>query len=134
MLRLLKDEEIKFYADEFYKFLMAFAKTGFLQKKLHKSELFNWTISKNPTVDKNWDGRYIKRTPSDGKWLSKERIYELILEKLTKEEIDHIYESDFTPNKSLLPFISSCFPQTIKSPSILLHALPEPSRAKNDVF
>jgi DNA polymerase elongation subunit (family B) len=94
------------YNQKFQSLLISYinseGKTGFLQKKLHKSELFNWTISKNPTVDKNWDGRYIKRTPSDGKWLSKERIYELILEKLTKEEIDHIYESDFTPNKSYL--------------------------------
>ena len=94
-------------------------KTGFLQKKLHKSELFNWTISKNPTADKNWDGRYIKRTPSDGKWLSKERVYELILNKLSQEELDMIYESDPTPSKVYLDIeielISDDFPDPEKA-------------------
>ena len=94
-------------------------KTGFLQKKLHKSELFNWTISKNPTADKNWDGRYIKRTPSDGKWLSKERVYELILNKLSQEELNMIYESDPTPSKVYLDIeielISDDFPDPDKA-------------------
>lgn len=94
-------------------------KTGFLQKKLHKSELFNWTISKNPTTDKNWDGRYIKRTPSSGKWLSKERVYELILNKLSQEELNMIYESDYTPSKVYLDIeielISDDFPEPEKA-------------------
>jgi len=94
-------------------------KTGFLQKKLHKSELFNWTISRNPTADKNWDGRYIKRTPSDGKWLSKERVYELILNKLSQEELNMIYESDHTPSKAYLDIeielISDDFPDPEKA-------------------
>ena len=94
-------------------------KTSFLQKKLHKSEIFNWTISKNPTTDKNWDGRYIKRTPCNGKWLSKERIYELILSKLSQEEINTIYEADYTPSKVYLDIeielISDDFPEPSKA-------------------
>jgi DNA polymerase elongation subunit (family B) len=94
-------------------------KISYIQKKLHKSELFNWTISKTPTVDKNWDGRYIKRTPSSGKWLSKERIFELIQNKFSKQELDLVYESDFTPSKAYLDIeielISDDFPEPEKA-------------------
>lgn len=90
------------YQSLFISYINQEGKTGYLQKKLHKSELFNWMVSQNPTVDKNWDGRYIKRTPSNGKWLSKERIYELIQTKLSKEELNLVYESDFTPSKVYL--------------------------------
>jgi DNA polymerase elongation subunit (family B) len=111
------------YNEKFQSLLISYIndenKISFLQKKLHKSEIFNWTISRNPTVDKNWDGRYIKRTPCNGKWLSKERIYELILSKLSKEEYNTIYESDHTPSKVYLDIeielISDDFPEPSKA-------------------
>lgn len=94
-------------------------KASFIKKKLHRSELFNWTISKNPTVDKNWDGRYIKRTPSSGKWLTKERIFELIQTKFSKEDLNLMYESDFTPSKVYLDIeielLSDDFPEADKA-------------------
>lgn len=77
-------------------------KISFLRKKLHKSDLFNWNISKNPTVDKNWDGRYIKRAPSSGKWISQFRIEELINEKFTSQEKEAVYNMDNFPIKTFL--------------------------------
>ena len=94
-------------------------KTSFLKKKLHKSELFNWTVTPRATTDKNWDGRYIKRTPCSGKWLSKERVCELIQTKLSKEEYDEVYNNDYIPTKQYLDIeiqlISDDFPEPGKA-------------------
>jgi DNA polymerase elongation subunit (family B) len=74
----------------------------FLKKKLHKSDLYNWTISKNPTPDKNWDGRYVRRSDSKGRWLSQYRIQEIMQDKLSIEELNRIYSLDHFPKKSYL--------------------------------
>lgn len=94
-------------------------KTSFLNKKMHKSELFNWNISKRATPNKNWDGRYIDRKTCSGKWLSKERICELMQTKLSKEEYNKIYNSDHVPTKQYLDIeielTSDDFPEASKA-------------------
>ena len=94
-------------------------KISFLNRKLHKSDLFNWKISRNVTPDKNWDGRYIKRVPSKGRWISQFRIEELIEEKLSVEEVNAIYDTDASPIKTFLDIeielIDDTFPHADKA-------------------
>ena len=86
---------------------------------MHKSDLFNWKISRNVTPDKNWDGRYIKRVPSKGRWISQFRIEELIEEKLSVEEVNAIYDTDASPIKTFLDIeielIDDTFPHPDKA-------------------
>ena len=95
----------------------------FLTKKLHKSDLYNWTISDRPTTDKNWDGRYVKRTESKGgRWLSQYRIQEIMQDKLSMEEMNKIYSGDNFPKKNYLDIeielLDESFPdpQEVKMP------------------
>jgi DNA polymerase elongation subunit (family B) len=74
-------------------------KISYIRKRLSDHEIFNWVESEKPTIYKNWDGKPIKRAKSDPKWLTRTRIEELIIEKLSPEEIDMIYDFDNLPRK-----------------------------------
>ncbi len=76
----------------------AHGKISYVRKKIRDSECFNWIESDRPTINKNWDDRYVKSAKSDPKWLTRSRIEELILDKLTPSEIDTIYNFDNIPN------------------------------------
>lgn len=94
-------------------------KISLLKKRLHKSDLFNWQLSKNPTSERNWDGRYIRRVPCKGKWISQFRIEELIKSKFSIEEINTIYDTEVVPIKSFLDIeielIDDSFPEASKA-------------------
>jgi DNA polymerase elongation subunit (family B) len=77
-------------------------KIAYLKKRLYDHELFNWEESNKPSIYRNWDGKYIKSKPSDAKWLTRSRLEELLIEKLTKEERDLIYDFNNYPKKSYL--------------------------------
>ena len=40
-------------------------KIDFIRKRIPESEIFNWVESDRPTINKNWDGKYIKQAKSD---------------------------------------------------------------------
>lgn len=77
-------------------------KISYISKRLHDHEIFNWVESDKPSVLKNWNGKNIKKAKSDEKWLTRTRLEELIIEKLTPAEIETIYNNDFFPNKAFL--------------------------------
>ena len=77
-------------------------KISFIKKKLIDHELFNWVESDKPSLHRNWDGKYVKKAKSDAKWLTRTRLEELIIEKLTPEEKELIYSFDNTPKKEYL--------------------------------
>jgi DNA polymerase elongation subunit (family B) len=69
----------------------------YIRKKIMDSECVNWVESDRPTIHKNWDGKYVKTSKTDPKWLTRTRIEELIIDKLTPSEIELIYNFDNTP-------------------------------------
>lgn len=72
-------------------------KIAYIKKNLADHEIFNWVEHDRPSLYKNWDGKNIKQAKSDPKWLTRTRLEELILEKLTQEERDLIYNFDNLP-------------------------------------
>lgn len=96
----------------------------FLTKKLHKSDLYNWTVTDRATPDKNWDGRFVKRAESKGgRWLSQYRIQEIMQDKLSQEEINKIYNPDHFPKKNYLDI----------EIELLDESFPDPKEAKMPV-
>lgn len=75
-------------------------KIDFIRKRVSDSDVFNWVESDRPTIYKNWDGKYIRSAKSDPMWLSRTRIEELILDKLTPSELELIYDFDNSPKIS----------------------------------
>ena len=94
-------------------------KIDFIRKRIPESEIFNWVESDRPTINKNWDGKYIKQAKSDPMWLSRTRIEELIIVKLNPAEIDLIYDFDNLPKISFqdieIELISDDFPYPEKA-------------------
>jgi DNA polymerase elongation subunit (family B) len=75
---------------------------SFINKPLMDREIFNWTEADRPSINKNWNGKYTEMTSSDPKWLTRTRLEELILEKLTPQEKDLIYSFDNLPKKDII--------------------------------
>jgi DNA polymerase elongation subunit (family B) len=94
-------------------------KTAFMRKRLADHELYNWVESASATTTKNWDGKYVKRGMSAGRYINQFRIQELIREKLTAEEIAMVYNQDNFPKKTYLDIeiklIDDSFPEPEKA-------------------
>jgi len=94
-------------------------KIDYIIKRLAPHEIFNWVENDRPSVERNWNGTFIKKEKSKPQWLSRTRIEELILEKLTKEEIDLIYSFDNLPKVNFLDIeiqlLDSTFPYPEKA-------------------
>jgi DNA polymerase elongation subunit (family B) len=73
---------------------------AYMRKRLAPHEVFNWEEGDKPSIEKNWDGKYLKKVKSKPQWLSRTRIEELILEKLTPQELETIYSFDNYPKIS----------------------------------
>ena len=58
-------------------------KIDFIKKRLVDHEVFNWVESTSPTTTRNWNGKYIKKSSTQGQWVNQFRIQELIKEKFT---------------------------------------------------
>jgi DNA polymerase elongation subunit (family B) len=74
-------------------------KIAFIKKPIPQTDLFNWTVTANPTEFRNWDNKFLRKSPS--KWLSRFRLEELTQARLNQAELDRIY-SDFSPKKFYL--------------------------------
>lgn len=72
-------------------------KISYIRKRLADHEIFNWSEHDKPSLYKNWNGANIKQDKSDPKWLTRTRLEELILEKLSPEERSLIYNFDNLP-------------------------------------
>ena len=72
-------------------------KISYIKKRLSDHEIFNWVEHDKPSLYKNWDGGNIKQEKSDPRWLTRTRLEELILEKLTPEEHELLYSFDNLP-------------------------------------
>ena len=77
-------------------------KIAYINKRLADHEIFNWVEHNKPSQYKNWDGANIKQELSDPKWLSRPRLEELIIEKLTPEEKSLVYNHFNFPNKNYI--------------------------------
>lgn len=74
-------------------------KVAFIKKPIPQTDLFNWTVTANPTEFRNWDNKFLRKSPS--KWLSRFRLEELTQARLNQAELDRLY-SDFSPKKFYL--------------------------------
>lgn len=74
-------------------------KVAFIQKPIPAADRFNWTITANPTEFRNWDNRFLRKSPS--KWLNRFRLEELTQSRLTPAELSRLY-SDYSPRKYFL--------------------------------
>jgi len=72
---------------------------AFIKKPIQQQDLFNWVLTPNPTEFRNWDNRFLKKSPN--KWLSRFRLEELTQSRLSQDELDRIY-SDLSPKKYYL--------------------------------
>lgn len=77
-------------------------KIAYIRKNLADHEIFNWVEADKPSRFRNWDNKYIKQANSDPKWLTRTRLEELIIEKLTPDERDLIYSFDNLPKKDYI--------------------------------
>lgn len=77
-------------------------KIEFIKKRLFDHEQFNWTESTSATSTLNWDGRFVKKTQSEGRYITPFRIQELLREKFNKDELDIIYNTENSPKKAYL--------------------------------
>lgn len=77
-------------------------KIAYIKKRLADHELFNWVESATATQFRNWDGKYVKKSPTKGRWINQFRIQELINEKLTDHEKELIYSFDHLPKRHYL--------------------------------
>lgn len=77
-------------------------KISYIRKQLTDREIFNWVESDRPSIYKNWDGVPITQSKSDPKWLTRSRLEELIIEKLTPHEKSIIYNFDNLPKKDYI--------------------------------
>ena len=96
---------------------------SFIKKRLLDHELYNWVESATPTATKNWDGKYAKKSRSEGRYINQFRVQELIQEKLTSDELEMIYSFDHTPKKTYLDI-------EIK---LIDDSFPDPERARMPV-
>lgn len=96
---------------------------SFIKKRLMDHELYNWVESPTATSTRNWDGKYVKRNKSEGRYINQFRVQELIREKLTAEEIEAIYSFDNLPKKTYLDI-------EIK---LIDDSFPDPERARMPV-
>ena len=62
---------------------------AFMKKPIQQQDLFNWVLTPNPTEFRNWDNRFLKKSPN--KWLSRFRLEELTQSRLSQNELDKIY-------------------------------------------
>jgi DNA polymerase elongation subunit (family B) len=80
----------------------AAGKIAYIRKRLADHEIFNWVPADKPSLYKNWDGANIQQEKSDPKWLTRSRLEELIIEKLTPDERAMIYSFDNLPKKDYI--------------------------------
>jgi len=85
--------------------------------------MYNWVESSTPTTTRNWNGKYVKKGSTSGRYINQFRIQELIREKLTPEEIAAVYNQENFPKKTYLDI-------EIK---LLDDSFPEPEKARMPV-
>lgn len=94
-------------------------KIEFIKKRLMDHEMYNWVESKTPTATKNWNGKFVKKGPTQGQYMNQFRVQELIQEKLTAEELELVYNFDNLPKKTYLDIeiklIDDSFPEADKA-------------------
>jgi DNA polymerase elongation subunit (family B) len=94
-------------------------KIDFIKKRVMDHEMFNWVESNTPSSLKNWDGKNIKKSPCQGRYINQFRIQELIQEKLSPLELEKIYNFDNFPKKTYLDIeiklINDSFPDPEKA-------------------
>lgn len=90
----------------------------YIIKRLNESDLFNWVESNVPTKVKSWNNKFVTKKYTNPKYIYRLRIEELILEKLTNDELEKIY-SNFYPKKYYLDIeiklINDSFPDPEKA-------------------
>ena len=74
-------------------------KIAFIKKPVPSTDQFNWVVTANPTEFRNWDNKFLRKSPS--KWLSRFRLEEITQSRLTQEELNKLY-SDFSPKRTFL--------------------------------
>lgn len=94
-------------------------KIEFIKKRVLDHEQFNWVESQTATAQRNWDGRFIKKSQTKGQYISQFRIQELFKEKLTNTELEAIYSFDNLPKKTYLDIeiklVNDSFPEPDKA-------------------
>ena len=80
----------------------AAGKIAFIRKRVLDHDLFNWVESQTATTQRNWDGRFVKKSQTGGKYVSQFRVQELIQDKLSPSELEAIYSFDNLPKKTYL--------------------------------
>lgn len=95
-------------------------KVAFIKKPIPQTDQFNWVTTPNPTEFRNWDNKFLRKTPS--KWLSSFRLEELIQSRLLSNEKEQLY-SDYSPRRTFLDI-------EIKLES---HDFPDPAKALMEV-
>ncbi len=94
-------------------------KIAFVKKRLADHEMYNWVESSTPTATRNWDGKFVKKSSTQGQYINSFRIQELIKEKLTEEEYAAVYNQDNFPKKTYLDIeiklIDDSFPEPEKA-------------------
>lgn len=83
--------EVSFYDEN--------GKVAFIQKPVPATDQFNWVLTANPTEFRNWDNKFLRKSPS--KWLSRFRLEEITQSRFTKTELSQVY-SDYSPKKFFL--------------------------------
>lgn len=74
-------------------------KVAFIKKPIPQVDQFNWVLTPNPTEFRNWDNKFLKKSPS--KWLSRFRLEELTQSRLNETELSTLY-SEYSPSKFFL--------------------------------
>ena len=95
-------------------------RVAFIKKPIQQIDLFNWITTPNPTEFRNWDNRFLKKSPS--KWLSRFRIEELIESRMSKEDLAKIY-GNYNPRKYFLDI----------EVKLINQDFPEPAKAEREV-
>jgi DNA polymerase elongation subunit (family B) len=94
-------------------------KIEFIRKRLVDHELYNWVESSTPTTTRNWNGKFVKKSPTQGQYINSFRIQELMKEKLTSAELEAVYNQDNFPKKTYLDIeiklIDDSFPEPDKA-------------------
>ena len=94
-------------------------KISYIRKRLADHEIFNWVEHNKPSLYKNWDGSNIRQDKSDPKWLTRTRLEELIIEKLTPSERSMIYSFDNLPKKDYIDIEILLTDDTFPKPEVV---------------
>lgn len=89
-------------------------KVAFIKKPIPQADQFNWVITPNPTEFRNWDNKFLRKSPS--KWLSRFRLEELTQNRLNQSELNQLY-SNYSPRRTFLDIEIKLESQDFPDPS-----------------